>query len=316
MPKISVLVPVFNRRQFISECIQSVLDQTITDFELIIIDNASNDGTWEVCERFSAIDARLHIFRNTTNIGPLKNIVLGLEKCRGEYIKILFSDDLMRKNCLERMVATLEENPDGAMVITNVSTLRNQELIDHPIYSFKNERIASTDYIKKVIFEDAMPLSPGACLFRSKDIRNNYKDELRSPVDRRVEEHGAGPDLLSMLLTSACHEYVCLIGESLNIFREHKESLSISKSGKNLSDCYVQAKINFAHDYFSQRELCDILARIYINRCLGYKAAMTPSKFRDVFGIKLNIIEAFRFNICAVIIVVRKIVDRVISRCK
>lgn len=314
MPKVSVLVPVFNRRQFIAECIQSVLAQTMTDFELIIVDNASNDGTWEICERLSVVDARLHIFRNTTNIGPLRNIVSGLEKCKGEYVKILFSDDLMQLNCLENMLATLEANADGAMVITNISAIISNEIIEKPLYSFKDEKISSTEYIKKVIFEDAMPLSPGACFFRREDIRNNYKDELKSPIDRRVEEHGAGPDLLSMLLTSACYEYVCLIGEPLNVFREHKGSLSISKSGKNLSDCYVQAKINFAVDYFQRRELCSVLARVYINRCLGYKEIITPTKFRNSFGVKLNLIDIFIFDLFAVILIVKKIIYKVISR--
>ena len=314
MPKISVLIPVFNRKLFIAECIQSVLDQTITDFELIIVDNASNDGTWEICECLAGTDARLHIFRNATNIGPLKNIVLGIEKCGGEYVKILFSDDLMQQNCLQKLVETLEENADGAMVITNVSALRNGEILKKPLYLFKDEKIASTEYIKKVIFEDAMPLSPGACFFRRHDIRNNYKDELKSPFDRGVEEHGAGPDLMSMLLTSACYEYVYLIGEPLNIFREHKGSLSISESGKNLSDCYVQAKINFVLDHFQRRELSYVLARIYINRCLGYKMIITPSKFRSSFGIKLDLMGAFKFNVYAIILIVNKIVDRVMSR--
>lgn len=309
-PKVSILIPVFNRRQFIAECIQSALDQTIDDIEIVIVDNASDDGTWEICQRFSLDDARVRAFRNDTNIGPLKNILSGIGKCEGKFIKILFSDDVILSDCLEKMVAALEETPKGGMVVTNVSPLRNGRISEIPLYSIKTGQITSEQYIKSVIFDDAMPLSPGACLFRREDIRNNYRGVLKSPIDRRVEDHGAGPDLLSMLLTAACYDYVCLIDEPLNIFREHEGSLSISKSGISLSDCYVQAKVNFAIDYFSRRELYDILARIYVHRCLGYKMAIMPWTFRNLFGINLNFIGALQFNIFTIQFILKKFSGR------
>ena len=72
-PKVSILIPVFNRKSYISDCIQSALDQTISSIEIIIVDNASNDGTWEICQEYANRDQRIRIFRNDTNIGPVRN---------------------------------------------------------------------------------------------------------------------------------------------------------------------------------------------------------------------------------------------------
>lgn len=314
MPKVSVLIPVFNRRHFIADCIQSALDQTYTDFEVIVVDNASDDGTWEICQRFLQVDSRVQIFRNATNVGPLKNILLGVNNCKGEYVKILFSDDLMANTCLEKMVFAMKENPMTAMVITNASQLINNKIIENMRYNLAFGKILSSNYIKSALFENEMPLSPGACLFRREDICNNYLGSLNSPNDRKVEDHGAGPDLLSMLLTAASYKYVYFIDEPLNIFREHEESISISKSGYELSDCYVQAKINFSIDYFPRKELLIVLAKIYIYRCLGYKVIMMPLKFMKTFGIKLTIFEKIKFNIIVLKLIVKKISSRFVNQ--
>jgi len=312
MPAVSILVPVYNREYLIGECIQSALAQTYSDFELVIIDNASIDGTWKICQKFSVADNRVRLFQNSTNIGPLKNIISGIKQCKGKYIKILFSDDLLTSDCLEKSVAALELNPEGAMLIGNIYPLVNSQIIYRPLYRFDKERISTDEYVNSVMFADAMPLSPGACLFRREDIERNYKSDIQSPIDRKIEDHGAGPDLLSMLLTAARYDYICLMNQPVNIFREHEGSLSISKSGKRLSDCYVQAKVNFAVEYFSQSELRKVVAYIYTYRCVGYKEIISPLKFIKEFGLKLSNLEIILLKISIVKLVLRKIANKII----
>ena len=72
-PRVSILIPVYNREALIGECIQSALFQTFTDFEVIIVDNASTDNTWGICQRFAEQDKRVRVFRNEKNIGPVRN---------------------------------------------------------------------------------------------------------------------------------------------------------------------------------------------------------------------------------------------------
>ncbi|MBU2710375.1 glycosyltransferase family 2 protein [Zooshikella harenae] len=287
-PKVSILIPVYNRANFIKDCIQSALYQTYSDFEVIVIDNASNDGTWDILTELSKYDDRIKIHKNSTNIGPLRNLVFGIAKCRGEYVKILFSDDLMARNCLEKMVYVLANNSDTGIVISNIKTIRDQTNDNSVKYNFENGKLSSVDYIEKALLSNSIPLSPGSCLFRKKDILKNYIVDIKSPIDRKFEEHGAGPDLLSMLLTAADYENVFFINEPLNIFREHTHSLSISESGNKLSDCYIQCKINFATNYYNEQKLYSVIAQIYWCRNIGYKCFLTPAKFIQLFGISFS----------------------------
>ena len=95
MPTVSILIPVFNREEFLPDCIQSALSQKYTDFEIIVVDNASNDRSWEIAKDFALNDSRVRVFRNDVNVGPVRNWQRCLDEATGEYAKFLFSDDLM-----------------------------------------------------------------------------------------------------------------------------------------------------------------------------------------------------------------------------
>ena len=72
-PLVSIMVPVHNRRALLPDCLKSALAQTCRDLEVVVVDNASTDGTWEVCRQFARADARVRIFRNPENIEPVRN---------------------------------------------------------------------------------------------------------------------------------------------------------------------------------------------------------------------------------------------------
>ena len=69
IPKVSVLMPVYNSSQYLSEAMTSILEQTYANFEFLIIDDASNDDSWAILQRFAATDTRVRIFRNDKNCG-------------------------------------------------------------------------------------------------------------------------------------------------------------------------------------------------------------------------------------------------------
>jgi glycosyltransferase involved in cell wall biosynthesis len=109
-PKVSVLLPNYNYRRFLKERIQTILDQTFSDWELVIVDSYSNDGAWELIQEFAAKDSRIQISQ-----APREGIYAGLNRCirlaRGEYVYVATSDDTMLPDCLEKMVAALEQHP-------------------------------------------------------------------------------------------------------------------------------------------------------------------------------------------------------------
>ena len=101
-PQITVAMPVFNGEGYVHLAIQSVLDQTYSDFELLIVDNCSTDGTLDVVKTFS--DPRIHLHVNSTNLGMVGNWNRSVELATGEYIKFLSHDDLLDATCLEEQI--------------------------------------------------------------------------------------------------------------------------------------------------------------------------------------------------------------------
>jgi glycosyltransferase involved in cell wall biosynthesis len=113
---ISVCLPVFNCRQHIAQAVDSVLAQTFADFELIIVDNNSTDGTYELLCRYT--DSRIKLLRNATNIGACGNWNRALGEASGRYIKLLCADDFIYPDCLERQLAVLEAEDSGVVMVS------------------------------------------------------------------------------------------------------------------------------------------------------------------------------------------------------
>ena len=115
-PKVSVIMPAFNREKFIAESIRSVLNQSFKDFELIVIDDGSTDKTLSVANEFSS-DPRVKIFKNDSNLGIAKTRNKAVKFALGDYIAPLDSDDIwLDREKLRKQVEFLDENPDYAML--------------------------------------------------------------------------------------------------------------------------------------------------------------------------------------------------------
>src|SRR5215203_3758698 len=106
MAKVSVLTPTYNYGHYLSEAIASVLSQTYTDFELVILDNFSTDNTADVASSFLG-DSRVKYYRNERNIGSINNFNEAINRASGEYIQFLFADDLLLPRALETFVRVL-----------------------------------------------------------------------------------------------------------------------------------------------------------------------------------------------------------------
>lgn len=122
-PVISIGVPVYNGENFLAEAIESVLAQTFGDFELIICDNASTDGTRAICEAYAARDARVRYYRNPRNLGAAANYNRAFALARGRYFKWLAHDDRLHREFLERTVAVLEERPEVVLCGSQVRVI-------------------------------------------------------------------------------------------------------------------------------------------------------------------------------------------------
>jgi glycosyltransferase involved in cell wall biosynthesis len=116
-PLVSVCIPAYKNAEFIGATLESVLNQTYRNLEIIITDDRSPDETISVARRFS--DPRIRLFENTANLGVGGNWNEALSHATGKYVKLMGADDLIYPQCIERQVEALE-NPDHANVVLAV----------------------------------------------------------------------------------------------------------------------------------------------------------------------------------------------------
>ncbi len=114
-PTVSVIMPAYNAERFIKETIQSVIAQTYTDWELLVIDDGSADSTCSIIEDFVNRDSRIRLLRNEKNMGVANTRNRGFDLCRGQYVALLDSDDIWFSDKLERQLALAQQT--GADII-------------------------------------------------------------------------------------------------------------------------------------------------------------------------------------------------------
>ena len=111
MIKISIVIPIFNSKHTLSTCIDSVLSQTYTDFEILLIDDGSTDETGFYCDKYAEKDSRIHVVHQE-NGGPSKARNAGLETATGQYACFMDSDDFLENEALETIVSYIKKyNP-------------------------------------------------------------------------------------------------------------------------------------------------------------------------------------------------------------
>lgn len=116
--KISIVMPAYNCSKYIEAAVRSALRQTWTDFELIVIDDCSEDATPEIAARLAAEDDRILLLRNERNSGVSASRNTGTARARGEWIAFLDSDDLWREDKLEKQAALIQKHPDAVLCYT------------------------------------------------------------------------------------------------------------------------------------------------------------------------------------------------------
>jgi glycosyltransferase involved in cell wall biosynthesis len=115
MPKLTIGLPVYNGERFLGEALDSLLGQTFEDFELIVSDNASTDGTAEICRCYAKRDSRIRYVRQPQNIGLIPNHTFVMDEANGDLFKYAAHDDLYGRNLLSLCVQALEEDPDAVI---------------------------------------------------------------------------------------------------------------------------------------------------------------------------------------------------------
>lgn len=165
MPTVSVIMPVYNGEQYLAESINSLLDQTFIDWELIIVDDGSTDQTSQIVRSFSQKDSRIRLVNHANNLGLVASLNDALLATAGKLIARQDADDLSTPDRLEKMVHFFQENPETGLVGSNGYYLdEGGKVVGDSDFPLDHEEI------RKAILTGKSPFFHGSWMFRRECI--------------------------------------------------------------------------------------------------------------------------------------------------
>ena len=180
-PKISVVVIAHNAAEYIDESIQSILEQTQDDFELIVVDDSSSDETYKKAKKFEALDERVLAYRNLKNMGVGYSRAKGVSLAKGKYVAWQDADDISLSDRLQKQSDYLDKNLDVGVVGGGVEFFIGTDSINTRKY-FKNDADA-----RRFIFRQS-PVAMPASMFRKEVFEKvgNFDENLRLCEDQEI----------------------------------------------------------------------------------------------------------------------------------
>ncbi len=154
-PRLTIGLPVYNGENYLAESIDALLAQSYTDFELVISDNASTDGTEEICRKYAAGDDRIRYVKQPVNIGAAPNHNFLVDEARGELFKWAAHDDLFAPRLVESCVALLDANHDAALAHSYMAIVDEAgEVIETYDYTLKTDSPSAPVRFRDLLFTD------------------------------------------------------------------------------------------------------------------------------------------------------------------
>lgn len=142
-PRISVIVPVYNAEKWLRRCVDSILAQTFTDFEVLLIDDGSTDGSGAICDEYAIQDQRVRVFHKPNGgVSSARN--LGLDSAQGEWMTFADSDDYIESNMLVRMIKKINDEQADIVIADYFETSKDRDIkVSQNLQSLKSEDLIS-----------------------------------------------------------------------------------------------------------------------------------------------------------------------------
>lgn len=233
MAKVDVLVPCYNYARYLTDCVRSVLDQSIKDVRVLVIDDASSDETLQVANGLSAADKRVHVIGHAHNRGHIATFNEGIEWADSDYFLLLSADDLLLPGALERAVDVMENNPDVVMTYGQCLSWHDENPMPRMIpgheYTWSRH-----DLLKEICTTatNVVPTPTAIVRTRTQKEIGGYRPSLPHAGD------------MEMWLRFAAHGAVARIDAMQAIYRKHPAAMSNAYFAEMLSD-YRQCQLTF-----------------------------------------------------------------------
>ena len=248
MPKISVIVPVYKTEKTLERCLVSILQQTITDFEIVVVDDGSPDNAVEIAEKYRKKDSRIKIVRQKNQgLGAARNT--GIKNAGGKYIACVDSDDYIASTMLEKMCKALEENDADISICQadNILYKDGEKIKSLGAYTIPGKEDVMTGEMAVTLqLNYVVPILFNSVCFKlvKKDLF--LQNQIWFPEGFRYAEDT--PTSVGLLLNS---RKVAFVRENLYFYVRENTSLTSSYSLKKANDIYLDMK-----------EICDYAKKV------------------------------------------------------
>lgn len=175
MPRVSVLMPVYNAGQYLAQAIDSIVSQTLKDWELILINDGSTDDSDTIISRYK--DSRIYYVKNETNLGLIKTLNKGIDYCGGKYIARMDADDISHPDRLKLQVSFLDNHPDHVLCGTDATVVDATGMQTGKIRNLCHNEALQIN----LLFSP--PFIHPSVMIRSDVLRNNKYDEAYKHVE-------------------------------------------------------------------------------------------------------------------------------------
>ena len=230
---VSIIMPAYNSEKFIRQAVDSILGQTFTNYELIVVEDCSTDKTLDILNEYSSENSRITLIRNEKNSGVSYSRNRAISIATGEYIAFLDSDDMWDNQKLEKQVNYVKSNPNADFVFTGSAFIdENDKPLNHILHV--PDKISFNDLLKQNIISCS-----------SVFIKRSIIQDIKMPNDKMHE------DFATWLTILKNQKYAYGIDEPLLIYRLS----SNSKSSNKIKAAHIQMHIlyGFLHGEKSKK---------------------------------------------------------------
>ena len=283
---LTVVMTTYNREKYLSQAINSILNQTYSNFYFVILDNFSSDNTENIIKSYS--DSRIRYIKNSENIGFVANTNKAFDICETDYLIVVHDDDLFKPNFIETEMKIIEKNPDVSIVGSNRVYINENGSILNEMHKLNNDIVFSKyDYIKS-----GLTLCMPSILYRVAFIRKNnlrYKEEI-----------GFASDTFFQYEINLLDTKIYFIKEPLVYYRIHqnqfsKDSLQVVIDRLSFSNATYQLAVERNISWLAER-MIGYFENVIWGRFYNFDYNETLMKEMIGYSNQLEIFREMRFE--------------------
>lgn len=292
-PLFSIIMPVYNTEKYITKSIESVLNQTFTDFELICVNDKTKDKAFDICKEYSKKDNRIICIDLASNVGVSETRNSGLEIARGKYVCFLDSDDELKKQSLEELNDVIQENKPQ-LIIFGYQNIYSDKSTSSVLASLDSQLLDKSSINKFVLtkFKHELLSCVGSKVYETKFLKDN---KIRFEDKYRYNE-----DVAICLSALACSKNAYYLNKDLYIYNRREAGSTMSSYKPNIFNSLFLARelyISFISDFtnnFPSEQKTNFYNVILggIHECLKNEKRYAS---KETFNIVVNRVKNYKY---------------------